>query len=180
MTGPGGRSDEHRTVTVEFLRRCFLALAVTATAATAVELALIRHWTSATQLIPWYALGGLALGAVLLVVRPRPATLRAVRALAVVVVLTAALGVYEHVLANYHAAPLDFRYESKWAAMSAGSRWWAAMSESVGPSPTLAPAVLAQAAVCLLLATLGHPALASGTADSVQRTRSAAKASSSR
>jgi hypothetical protein len=168
-----------RAVTVDFLRRCFLGLAVAATAGTAVELALLRHWSSATQLIPWYALGALALGAVLLMAGPRPLTIRAVRILAVVVVVTAAVGVYEHVLANYNAAPLDFRYESKWAAMSAGSRWWAAISESVGPSPTLAPAVLAQAAVCLLLATLGHPALTSGTAANVQRTRSEAKASSS-
>lgn len=177
VSGPGGRSRETVTVTVDFLRRCFLALAVTATAGTAIELALSRHWSTAIQLIPWYAVGGLAVGAVLLVARPRPLAVRAVRVLAVVVVLTSGLGIYEHVAANYHAAPLDFRYESKWATMSAGSRWWAAISESVGPSPTLAPAVLAQAAVCLLLATLG---LTSGTADSVQRTRSAAKASSSR
>lgn len=167
------------TVTVDVLRRCFLALAVTSIAGTAVELALSRHWTSAIQLIPWYALGALAVGAVLLVARPLPFAVRGVRILAVLVVLTAAFGIYEHVLANYHAGPLDFRYESKWAAMSAGSRWWAAITESVGPSPTLAPAVMAQAAVCLLLATLGHPALPSGTAASVQRTRSRAKASSS-
>ena len=179
MTGPGGRSNGS-TVTVDLLRRCFLALAVVATAGTAVELALSRHWATAVQLIPWYAVGGLALGAVLLIARPRPFAVRAVRLLAVVVVLSALYGIYQHVLANYHAGPLDFRYESKWAAMSAGSRWWAAISESVGPSPTLAPAVMAQAAVCLLLATLGHPALASGTEASVQRTRSAAKASSSR
>jgi hypothetical protein len=177
VTGPGGRSARTATVTVDFLRRCFLALAVTATVGTAVELALSRHWTSAIQLIPWYAVGGLAVGAVLLVARPRPRAVRAVRLLAVVVVATALFGIYEHVLANYHAAPLDFRYESKWASMSTGSRWWAAISEAVGPSPTLAPAVLAQAAVCLLLATVG---LVSGTAASDQRTRSAAKASSSR
>ncbi|HJV08791.1 MAG TPA: hypothetical protein VJ653_03895 [Acidimicrobiales bacterium] len=168
------------TVSVGLLRRCFLALAVVATAGTAVELALSRHWTSAIQLIPWYIVGGLAAGALLLMARPRPWAVRAVRVLAVVAVIGAAFGVYEHVLANYHAGPLDFRYESKWSTMSAGSRWWAAISESVGPSPTLAPAVLAQAAACLLFATLGHPALGSGTAANVQRTRSAAKASSNR
>ena len=168
------------TVSVDLLRRCFLALAVTATAGTAVELALSRHWATATQLIPWYVVGGLALGAALLVTRPRPGAVRAVRLLAVLAVLATVYGVYEHVLANYHAGPLDFRYVSTWAAMSAGSRWWAAITESVGPSPTLAPAVMAQAAVCLLLATVGHPALTSGTAASVQRTRSRAKASSSR
>jgi len=59
------------------------------------------------------------------------------------------------------------------------SRLWAAASEAAGPSPTLAPGVMAQAAVYPLFATLGHPALTSGTAASIQRTRSRAKASSS-
>jgi hypothetical protein len=166
------------TVSVALLRRCFLALAVTGIAATAVELALSRHWTSAIQLIPWYALGALAVAALLLAVRPGRRSVRIVQVLAVVVVLTSFFGIFEHVLANYDAAPLDFRYSSKWATMPATSRWWAAITESVGPSPTLAPGVLAQAAVCLFFATLGHPALTSGTADSVHRTRSRAKASS--
>jgi hypothetical protein len=158
-------------VSVALLRRCFLALAAAGIAGTALELALSRHWTSAVQLIPWYALGALAFALGLLVVRPRRPAVLAVRVVAVAVVLTAAFGIFEHVLANYHAAPLDFRYTSKWPTMSASSRWWAAASESVGPSPTLAPGVLVQAAACLLFATLGHPALASGTAASVQRTR---------
>ena len=42
--------------------------------------------------------------------------------------------------------------------MTAPSKWWAAASPSVGPSPTLAPGVLAQAALCVLCAALGHPA----------------------
>ena len=167
------------TVSVALLRRCFLALTVTGIVGTAVELALSRHWTSAIQLIPWYALGTLTLAVVLLVARPGPRVVRAVQVLAVAVVLTSCLGIFEHVLANYDAAPLDFRYSSKWATMSTTSRWWAAANESVGPSPTLAPGALAQAAVCLLFATLGHPGLTSGTAASVHRTRSRAKASSS-
>jgi hypothetical protein len=164
------------TVSVALLRRCFLALAAAGIVGTAVELALSRHWTSAVQLIPWYALAVLTLALVLAVARPGPRTLRAVRLLAVLVMLSAVLGVYEHVLANYHAGPLDFVYTERWPTMSATSRWWAAITESVGPSPTLAPAVLAQAAACLLFATLG---LTSGTADKLQRTRSRAKASSS-
>jgi hypothetical protein len=167
------------TVSVALLRRCFLALAVAGIVGTAVELALSRHWTSTVQLIPWFALGALAIAVALLVARPGRRAVLAVRVLAVLVILTAGLGVFEHVLANYHAAPLDFRYTSKWPTMSASSRWWAAASESVGPSPTLAPGVLAQAALCVLFATLGHPALPSGTAANVHRTRSRAKASSS-
>ena len=157
------------TVSVALLRRCFLALAVTGIAGTAAELALSRHWASAVQLIPWYALGVLVVASLLLVTRPRRASILAVRVLAVAVILSAGFGIYEHVLANYHAAPLDFRDTSRWAVVSG----------SVGPSPTLAPGAMAQAAVCLLFATLGHPALPSGTAASVQRTRSRAKASSS-
>lgn len=164
------------TVSVALLRRCFLGLAATAIIGTAVELALSRHWATAIQLIPWYAVGGLTLAFVLAVFARSDRMLRIARTMIVVVVLSSAYGIYEHVLANYHAGPLDFRYTDRWAAMSGASRWWAAISESVGPSPTLAPAVLAQAAACLLFATIGRT---SGTADSVQRTRSRAKASSS-
>lgn len=162
-------------VSVALLRRCFIGLAAGGVVGTAAELALSRHWNSAVQLIPWYALGGLVLALVLLVAWPGPRALRAARVLAVLVMVTAAFGVFEHVLANYDAGPLDFRYANRWATMSAASRWWAAATEAVGPSPTLAPAVLAQSAMCLLFATLG---LTSGTAANVQRTRSRAKASS--
>jgi len=142
------------------LRRCFVALAGAGVVGTGVELALSRHWTQSVQLVPWVALAAIVVALVLLLARPGPGTLRAVRALAVAVVLTAGFGVFEHVLANYDAAPLDFRYTARWATMSAASRWWAAASQSVGPSPTLAPGVLAQSALCVLFATLGHPALA--------------------
>jgi len=165
-------------VTVTQLRRCFLGLAAAGIVGTGVELALTRHWNSAVQLIPWLALGILAVALGLVVARPGPKAVRAARVLVVLVVVTAAFGVFEHVLANYDAGPLDFRYASTWATMTATSRWWAAFTESVGPSPTLAPGVLAQAGACVLFATLGHPALTSGTAARVQRTRSRAKASS--
>lgn len=155
-------------VSVALLRRCFVGLGAASIAATAIELALSRHWTSAVQLIPWYALGALAVALALVLVRPRPATVRVAGVLIVAVMLTAVLGIYEHVLANYRAAPLDFRYTARWSTMAARSRWWAAMSQAVGPSPTLAPAALAETAICLLFATLGLP---SGTAESVPRRR---------
>jgi hypothetical protein len=83
--------------------------------------------------------------------------MRVVRGLALAVVLTSAFGIFEHTLANYDAAPLDFRYTDRWATMSTTSKWWTAASQTVGPSPTLAPGVLAQSALCLLFATVGHP-----------------------
>ena len=43
--------------------------------------------------------------------------------------------------------------------MSSTTRWWKAVTKSVGPSPMLAPAVLVQASLCLLFATRRHPAV---------------------
>lgn len=150
---------------VAVLRRGFVALSALSVVATAVELALIRHWDSTIQLIPWLALAAMAVAVVLVLGRPGRRRVQVVRVLALAVVLTATVGVFEHVKANYDAAPLDFRYTAKWPTMSAGSRWWAAATQSVGPSPTLAPGVLAQAALCLLFATLGHPGLAVSTVE---------------
>lgn len=141
------------------LRRSLILLTTIGVAGTAVELGMERHWKTAVQLIPWATLAVIAVGIVLLVARPRPATVRAVRAIVVVVFVSAAFGIFEHVKANYDAGPLDFRYSSRWEAMSTSDRWWTAATNGVGPSPPLTPAVLAQAALCLGLATIQHPAL---------------------
>ena len=145
---------------VELLRRGLILLTVLGVTGTAVELAMQRHWKTAIQLIPWYTLAAVAVGVVLLVARPRRATVWSVRAIVVVVFVSAGFGVYEHVRANYDAGPLDFRYTERWTTMSAPARWWVAATNGVGPSPPLTPAVLAQAALCLGLATLHHPSLA--------------------
>jgi hypothetical protein len=75
------------------------------------------------------------------------------------VILSAVLGIWTNVYANYDAAPLDQRYSESWDSLSEATRWWLALSKTVGPSPPLAPGALAQAGLSLLLATLHHPAL---------------------
>ena len=65
-----------------------------------------------------------------------------------------------HVNANYEAGPLDFRFADRWDSLSGWRRWWEALSGGVGPAPPLAAGVLAQAALCVLLATARHPAFA--------------------
>jgi hypothetical protein len=137
-----------------------MALAALGVVATAVELAMLRHWETFVQLIPWFSLALISAAIGLLAFRPNRHVVRLVRILALVVVLSAGLGIVEHVIANYDAGPLDFRYAARWATMSGTSRWWAAFTESVGPSPTLSPLVLAWSALCLLFATVDHPALA--------------------
>lgn len=144
------------------LRRSLLVLAGASLAGTAIELAMLRHWGSPLRLVPWFALGGLAGALALVVARPSGRTVRLARIVAAAAVVTGVFGVVEHVVANYEAAPLDFRYGPRWAAMSAAARWWAAATKTVGPAPPLTPAVLAWAALCLWFATLRHPALGSG------------------
>ena len=139
---------------VTTLRRALLALAGAGIAGTTIELAMIRHWTSTDQLIPWFALVVLALACVGVVVHPTSSTIRAARVVAAVVTAAALFGVYEHIHANYEAGPLDYRYADTWDGMSELSRWWTAASGGVGPSPVLAPLLMAQAAVCLVLASL--------------------------
>lgn len=146
--------------TTSRLRRCLLLLAALGVVATAVELAMLRHWNTFVQLIPWFSLALVAAAIALVVARPSAGRIRVVRVLALVVLLSALFGIYEHTVANYDAGPLDFRYATKWATMSSGSRWWAAFIESVGPSPALAPLVLAWLSLCVVFATLDHPALA--------------------
>jgi hypothetical protein len=92
-------------------------------------------------------------------VRSAPVTIWTARALGLLVAGSGGYGVLAHVRANYAAGPLDFRYETRWASMSAPDRWWTAVSDTVGHSPTLAPGALALAAGCLVLATVGHPTL---------------------
>ncbi len=140
-------------------RRGFLVLAGLGVVGTLVELATLRHWKSGDQIIPWLALAGLGAAVVVLWLWPIPLMVRAVRAVAVLGVLTAVLGMWEHVHGNYQSGPLDRRYSATWDTMSMASRWWKAVTGGVGPSPLLAPAVLVQVSLCLLFAAHRHPAL---------------------
>ena len=78
-----------------------------------------------------------------------------VRALAMLVLLTSLYGVLEHALVNYDSGPLDQRFADRWDALSPWLQWWYAITRTVGPAPTLAPGMLGQAALTLMLATVG-------------------------
>jgi hypothetical protein len=140
-------------------RRALLWLAALTTLGIATELALERHWTQPIQWVAWVATGALAVAIVLLARFPRRGRVRLARILAALVVLSALLGIWEHVYANYDAGSLDHRYADSWDGLTEPTRWWLALSKTVGPSPPLAPAALAQAGVIVLLATVRHPAL---------------------
>ncbi|MCT9931204.1 hypothetical protein N5079_13360 [Planotetraspora sp. A-T 1434] len=138
------------------VRLGLVALTVVDIVGTAFELATERHWRTAVQLVPWGALVLLALTVALYGSRRRRGVIAWIRGLAGVVLLLSLFGIYEHVSANYAAGPLDQRYATTWDALPWTTRWWYALTKTVGPSPPLAPATLAQAAILMLLATVGE------------------------
>ena len=157
--------------TPQLLRRGLLGLATLTILGIAVELYTERHWTQPMQLIAWAALALTALAIALLIGQPSAGRVRAAQIVAAVVVISAAVGVWQHIQANYDAGPLDRRYGQTWEGMSAMSCWWLAARKSVGPSPPLAPGALAQAGLCVLLATMRHPALRAGRTAPVPATK---------
>ena len=144
--------------TATILRRGVLALAGLGIVGTAVELIFLRHWTTATAAIVWVGIVALAAGFLMLVRRPSRGIVLAVRALAVVAVVVAVVGIGFHVIENLDAGPLDRAFASRWDTMSSVAQWWTAIAGGVGPAPTLAPGALAEISLALLLATVRHPA----------------------
>jgi hypothetical protein len=138
---------------VVLVRRCLVALTVIGILATAFELASERHWNSLEQLVPWLALAVLIVATTLFLLPGERATL-IIRVLAVIVLGASVYGVLEHVLANFQAGELDQRFADTWASLPLLEQVWYAVTRTVGPAPTLAPGVLGQTALLLLLATL--------------------------
>jgi hypothetical protein len=147
------------TATADLLRRSLLGLAAVGTVGTAFELALLRHWESGLELIPWIALGILGVAIWLLAIRPVRRRVLVARALSIAVAAIGAIGVLVHVRANYEAAPLDFRSTDSWPTTAEPIRWLLAATDTVGPSPTLAPTAITFIALVLLAATIRHGAL---------------------
>ena len=145
--------------TATILRRSMLGLAAAGILATAVELATLRHWTTTLQLIPWFVLGVLTIGVLIVAFGASRQMIRVVRFVSIAGAIGGLYGVFDHIKENYDAAILDYHYTDRWPQMSLISKLWAAGSGSVGPAPVLAPAVLTQIALCMALATLRHPRL---------------------
>jgi hypothetical protein len=135
------------------VRRGLIALTAIGILAAAFELATERHWHGWEQLIPWAALLLLGVATVLVAV-PGGRGVTGARVLALLVLAASVYGVVTHVLVNHDAGVLDQRYAGTWDSLPALQQWWYAATKTVGPAPTLAPGVLGQTAVLLLLATL--------------------------
>lgn len=159
---PGAGEDSHAAL----LRRGLLGLVALGIVGTAVELLFLGHWGSAAKTIVWPALALIAVAAIL-VARPSPTGVRAARVIAAAVAVVALVGVGFHVSENLTAGPLDRQFAATWDSMSPIAQWWEAITGGVGPAPTLAPGVLLQLGLGVLLATLRHPVIANATRRSV-------------
>ena len=100
------------------LRVGLLLLVVLGVVGTAVALAYDRHWQSPLQLAPWITLGAISVAWIALVVRPTSPTVWLVRAVAVLTILVAVLGVWQHVGANYDAGPTGHDHATDHATTS--------------------------------------------------------------
>jgi len=141
------------------VRWALLGLAAVGVLLTGIELAMLRHWGTFERNIPWFVLAVTAVAIAALAISRDRRTVIAARLVGVVVAASSVYGIVQHVISNHDAGPLDGRYADTWSSMSALTQWWKAATETVGPTPPLAPAALALGGVCLWLATIGHRAV---------------------
>lgn len=125
------------------LRRALLALAGLTGAGLVGELLLIGHTEEALQLAPIIVGGLTALGALWAAKSPDTAAPRPLQALSVALVITSAIGVWEHLESN-----LEFERELR----PDQSTIEALLGAFSGSSPLLAPGALVVAALALAAA----------------------------
>ena len=133
------------------LRQLLLLLLFIGILGLSVELLLLRHAESFSQLIPHVTLfiGLLTTAAVSF--RPSPATLRAFQLGMLLFLVVGLLGVVLHLKGN-----VEFALERN-PSLSGASLAWKALR---GATPALAPGALAQLGLIGLLFTYRHPTLA--------------------
>ena len=96
------------------LRTGLLLLVVLGVVGTALTLAYERHWGTTWQLAPWITLGIVSVALVALVVRQTTVTVRLARAVAILAVVSASLGVWQHIDTNLDAdAAADHRSDDR-------------------------------------------------------------------
>lgn len=130
------------------LRHAVIVVAALSIGGVATELALIGHWGSGSQMVPWVVLGAEAAAVAFMVNPAGRSTLTGVRVFAVVVVVAAWWGAIEHLSAN---AEFLQELHPDW---SRSRIVWAATRGGV---PLLAPLSVSLPALLAAVATVHHP-----------------------
>jgi hypothetical protein len=132
------------------LRRFLLVFSIALLGGALLELWLIEHTQDPVQFIPFGLCGLGMLAALAALLRPRRATLLALRVCMALVIMGALLGIYLHVEGNFALL----------REISPNATTGATLSGAFGgANPLLAPGILAVSAVLALAATYRHTAL---------------------
>lgn len=144
------------------LRAGLLLLVVLGVAGIVLSLAYERHWLSAWQLAPWITLGIVIVGAAAIVVRPTAATVWLARTVAILAVVSGAIGVWQHIDANYAAGTTaeqdshdDHGHSHGNEADATGPTLGEVMSGAAGHAPVPSALAIAPVGLALGLATIG-------------------------
>lgn len=160
-----GRYDEGAATTVTDmfrgdgaaggLRAGLLLLVVLGVLGSALALAYERHWLSAWQLAPWITLGIISVATLALVVRQTTATVRLARAVAILAIVSAALGVWQHIDANLATEPADDGHSHSHGPKEPAASMADVVTGSAGHAPVPAALAIAPVGLALGLATIG-------------------------
>ena len=137
------------------LRRMLLALFGLGAVGTTVELLLLGHTESVSQVVPLVGLALAIIGTIAVAVRPRRVVIRCFQCLMAVLVVMGPLGLYLH----YHGN-VEFELE-----MYPSLRGLALVGKALtGATPALAPGTMVMLGLLGLASTYRHPVLLRQTA----------------
>ena len=136
------------------MRRILALIAVGTAAGGLVEMALLRHWGEATQIIPWVVL--IAVLVVGLLVATGGGSRIGAQVTGAAGLLTGAIGIFLHLSENLDEGEDLAQYAQTWESMPVLERVWLALNGTVGEAPLLAPGMVSLAGVILFIAVLGR------------------------
>lgn len=144
------------------LRTGLLLLVVLGVVGSAMALAYERHWQGPWQLAPWITLGIVVAATAALMVRPTTAMVWLARTVALLAIVSSAIGVWQHVDANYDAGAAaqqdshdDHGHSHGSEANSTGPSLGDAMTGTIDHAPVPAALSIAPVGLALGLATIG-------------------------
>lgn len=145
----------HEPEPLSSIRRILLALVLLGIAGLSIELLLLEHTESATQLLPFAVLGiGLASSATV-AIGPTRRSLRLFQLVMLLFVAAGLLGLFLHLRGN-----IEFERETNPTARGFDLLWQSLR----GGIPLLAPAAMAQLGLVGLVFAFRHPVLRGGAA----------------
>lgn len=145
----------HEPELLSTIRRVLLALVLLGIVGLTLELFLLEHIESATQLIPFAVLGAGLVASVTAAARPTRRSLRLFQVVMLLFIAAGVLGVYLHLRGN-----VLFEQETDPSARGLDLIWRSLR----GGVPLLAPAAMAQLGLLGLVFAYRHPSLRTGAA----------------